>query len=121
MAKVLRPILIVEDEPADAYYCRFVLEKHFENPVYAVSNCREASDFLECKKEWSARDNTPPALMLLDVKIPGLPTHELIAKYKSKDGKNVPMWLLTQYPEDVLVEKALNAGAEMLFTKPLDP
>lgn len=121
MAQQPRPILIVEDEPADAYYGRFKLERMFQNPVYIVENCRAAKDFWECEKQWSEREKVPPALVLLDLRVPGTAPSVFVRERKSdKTCKEVPICILTQYPSDLTARKALEEGANMLFRKPLD-
>ena len=118
-----RPILLVEDDPAD----REMLELAFkraavENPVVAVSDGQAALDYLNAEGRF--RERRPPGLpmvIVLDLDMPLMGGHEFLSVIKTKpDLALIPIVILTtsQFDRDLIQSYAL--GANSCITKPGD-
>src|ERR1700751_6175620 len=57
--------------------------------------------------------------ILSDINMPGMPGLELLPKAKAV-RPDVPVIMITAYGDDDTKRKALESGAEDLFTKPID-
>ena len=118
-----RPILLVEDDPAD----REMLELAFkraavENPVVAVSDGQAALDYLNAEGRF--RERRPqglPMVIVLDLDMPLMDGHEFLSVIKTKpDLALIPIVILTtsQFDRDLIQSYAL--GANSCITKPGD-
>ena len=116
-------ILLAEDREEDVILIRKAFEKAgIRNPLFIVRNGEEAINYLTGVARFSDRRQYPlPALLLLDLKMPGA------------DGFDVLRWLKTQpdlvplrvvvltSSEDIRdVNKAYQLGANSFLVKPLD-
>ena len=59
-------------------------------------------------------------LILSDINMPGMTGLELLPKAKAA-RPDVPVIMITAYGDAETKRKALESGAEALFTKPIDP
>ncbi len=114
-------ILLIEDNAADA---RLVQEALADGEVQAqlrwLPSGEEALDYLRQTGE-HANARTLPDLVLLDLNLPGLNGHEVLAAIKSDPALlRVPVVVLTSSanPTDVQVAYGLHANAYLI--KPLD-
>jgi CheY-like chemotaxis protein len=64
----------------------------------------------------------PPALVIVDLRLPGLSGDEVILRMKSHPAtQSIPVIVTTALPQgDPLVKRALAAGALEVFFKPID-
>jgi len=91
-------ILLVEDDPNQVLFIeRAFAQVHVANPLHVVTNGEQAISYL-----WN-RDNPPPSLILLDLKVPrvrGLEVLEWIRK--QPDYRATPVVVVTSSikPED---------------------
>lgn len=109
--KVGARILVVDDNAANVKLARFVLEKRgFE--------VRVATDAEEAQKEIAAN---PPRLILMDVQLPGTDgltlTRQLKADPRTKD---IVIVAFTAFAMESDREKAMAAGCDGFFAKPID-
>ncbi|HNW89586.1 MAG TPA: hypothetical protein PKN48_07970 [Bacteroidales bacterium] len=64
-------ILLVEDNPLDAELTLRTLKKHHvANDIFTVTDGEEALDYLFCKGKYADRENAPPRVIFLDIKLP---------------------------------------------------
>ncbi len=118
MKKQLNTILLIDDNQADNYYHRIIIEgMHITNNIAIALNGLEALTYL--KKE----GQVPPELILLDINMPKMNGWEFLEEYKQLDAKHkakitIIMVTTSANPED---KKRAAATAEVngFTTKPL--
>ncbi len=104
-------ILIVEDHPTMREAMRMVLE-------HEGFDIREASDGASAL---AMATDQPPALMFLDLNIPGTSGSEVLKALKSNPATaNVRVIIVTATGEEGR-EYVLSLGADEYFTKPFSP
>jgi len=70
---MLKPILLVEDNPYDLELTLLALERsHLANDVISVRDGEKALAYLRRESQWSTRKVGNPAVVLLDLKLPKL-------------------------------------------------
>lgn len=109
-------ILVVDDEPDVAELFR----QQFRRDIRAG---RFIMEFALSAAEALARAKTIPdpslILILSDINMPGMSGLELLPKAKAA-RPDVPVIMITAYGDAETKRKALENGAEALFTKPID-
>lgn len=113
-----RPILLVEDNPADLDLTRRAFaRRHLLNPLLVARDGQEALDFIP---RWEAGEALP-LVVLLDLKLPKVHGLEVLRAYKSHPvSQSVPMVVLTTSEEDADVAEAYRLGANSYILKPVD-
>ncbi|MDO9164113.1 MAG: response regulator [Methylococcaceae bacterium] len=113
-------ILLLEDEPADAYLIKVALEegKMLAN-LHHVVDGREGLDFLRHKEQFA--DAPRPDLILLDFNMPRMNGREFLAEIKADPLLNdIPVIVLTTSDVERDVVASYQLGAASFITKPLD-
>lgn len=114
-------ILLVEDEPADAYLVRMALaENHILTDLHHVADGIEAFDFLHKRGDRYAKAPAPD-LILLDLNMPRMNGREFLAAIKHHEHlKAIPVVVMTtsEVEQDILASYKL--GAAGFIVKPLD-
>jgi len=114
-------ILLVEDEPADAYLVRSALQ---EGRVYCklhhVADGIEALAFLH--HQGDQYQNVPrPDMILLDLNMPRMNGRELLAVIKAEETlKAIPVVVLTTSDVERDIVASYHLGAAGYITKPVD-
>jgi two-component system, OmpR family, alkaline phosphatase synthesis response regulator PhoP len=103
-------ILLVDDETNITDLARLYLEREGFKTIFA-RNGLEALDKIESEK---------PALVLLDVMLPGLDGFEVCRRLRFEKN-DVPVIILTARDEDVDKIIGLELGADDYMTKPFNP
>jgi CheY-like chemotaxis protein len=113
-------VLLVEDDPGDVLITKEAFaENKVRNQLSVVSDGVNALQFL--RREGGYADAPRPDLILLDLNLPRMDGHEVLAKIKSdSDLQRIPVVVLTtsDAEEDVLRSYDLHANAYV--TKPVD-
>ena len=104
----MRPILIVEDEPAIADLIEMTLEP-LGQPLIKAHTGNEAANLLE---------STLFDLILLDVMLPGVDGFEICRKVR--EVKNTPIIMVSAKKEDIDKIRGLGLGADDYITKPFN-
>ncbi|HSW93042.1 MAG TPA: response regulator [Gammaproteobacteria bacterium] len=104
-------ILIIEDNLLNLKMMDYLLTaKKYD--VYRAMDAREALSLLETVK---------PALILVDIQLPGMDGLELTRKLKADPRyKHIPVIAITAYAMKTDKEKALAAGCNGYIAKPVD-
>ena len=105
-------ILIVEDEPDILALVTF----HLAKAGYRVSTAANGSDGLRAARE------DRPALIVLDLMLPGMSGFDLIERLRGDDAtRDVAVLMLTARREEADRIRGLSLGADDYLTKPFSP
>jgi CheY-like chemotaxis protein len=113
-----RPIVILEDEPLDAYTMTKELSRVINNPIVPLSSARQVQDFLLRRREYAAlTDKDLPVAMLFDVRIPGLSGFELVQWCKEAGPQiaAIPIVLCSQWND-----RQTSDAENRVLSKPVD-
>ena len=106
-----RPVLIVEDEPDIAEGLRYNLEREGLRAVVAETG--------EKGLELALDKNNPPALVLLDLMLPGMSGSELCRRLRREPAtRRTPIIILTARGSEAERVAGLDLGADDYVTKP---
>ncbi|MCJ8054800.1 response regulator transcription factor [Shinella curvata] len=100
-------ILIVDDEPP----IRKLLRVGLATQDYAVSEAMNAKVAMEMVK------SEKPDLVVLDLGLPDMAGHDLLAKWRG-EGLDLPIVILSSRTDEAGIVKALELGADDYITKP---
>lgn len=81
----------------------------------------ETTTFLDARSAGQALlSGKKPELLLLDINMPGVSGLELLRFIRQRsDSKNLPVIMLTSEAADIMVDTALDLGANAYLTKPM--
>ncbi|PKO81562.1 MAG: two-component system response regulator [Betaproteobacteria bacterium HGW-Betaproteobacteria-13] len=113
-----RPILLVEDNPADLdLTLRAFKRRHLVNPIQVARDGQEALDLLP---GWEAGEPLP-LVVLLDLNLPKVSGLEVLRQFKAcKAACGMPVVVLTTSDEDRDIKTAYELGANSYIMKPVD-
>ena len=113
-------ILLVEDEPGDAYLTTEALKSaKIINRVHLVEDGVDAMAFLRREPPHAAAPR--PDLILLDLNLPRKDGRQVLAEIKSDPSLNsIPVVVLTTSNADEDVLQSYNLHANCYITKPVD-
>lgn len=100
-------ILVVDDEPP----IRKLLRVGLTAEGYAIVEATNARDAME------KVEADPPDLILLDLGLPDMQGHDLLAKWRN-DLLDLPIIILSSRTDETGIVKALELGADDYVTKP---
>ena len=103
-------VYLVEDEDEVSASLRALLTAH----GYTVVACASGEAFLECF------DASAKAVMLLDLRLPGMSGMELQA-HLNETGHHIPIVILTAHGDVPVAVQSMRAGAYDFIEKPSDP
>jgi adenylate cyclase len=104
-------IILVDDNPANLRIGKNVLSEK-----YTVATAPSAP------KLFSLLENNHPALILLDIDMPGMDGYEAIKVLKlNQETKDIPVIFLTGMTDSQDEEKGRTLGAVDYVTKPFEP
>ena len=113
--KELRTILLAEDNPKDVELTLEALSDYnLANEVVVVNDGEAALDWLHRRGAYANRPPEPPALILLDLKMPKVDGLEVLKEIKSSESLRViPVVMLSSSREerDLLVSYGLGVNA----------
>ncbi len=118
-----RPILIVEDLPADARLIgRSMKKARVANPLQYVADGEQAIEYLGGVGEYADREKHPlPVLVLLDLKLPKRDGFEVLEWIRQTDGlRRLPVVVLTSSNRSPDVNRAYDLGANSYLVKPVE-
>jgi CheY-like chemotaxis protein len=118
---MLKPILLVEDNPKDLELTLLALEKSkLANDVVTVRDGAEALDYLFRKGPYADRTVGNPAVILLDLKLPKVDGLQVLQAVKGDPGlKAVPVVMLTTSREEQDVVRSYALGVNAFVVKPV--
>lgn len=118
---MLKPILLVEDNPRDLELSLLALEKsNLANEVVTVRDGKEALDYLFRRGAYAERQQGNPAVVLLDLKLPKVDGIEVLEKIKAEPTlQAVPVVMLTTSREEKDLLRSYQLGVNAYVVKPV--
>jgi len=119
-----KPVLQVEDEEHDVIFMQLAFEQAaVSHPLAVVSDGQEAIAYLQGEGKFSNRQAYPlPALVLLDLKLPRVPSLEVLQWIRAQPALgSVPVLIISSSDQDADVEAAYRLGADAYIVKPAAP
>jgi CheY-like chemotaxis protein len=119
---MLKPILLVEDNPHDLELTLIALSKsQLANEVVVVRDGAEALDYLNRRGEYRSRPVGNPAVVLLDLKLPKVDGLEVLKEIReSETFKSIPVVMLTSSKEEQDLLRSYALGVNAYVVKPVD-
>ena len=119
---MLKPILLVEDNPNDLELTLIALEKsQLANEVIVLRDGAEALDYLNCQGAFVGRPAGNPAVILLDLKLPKVDGLEVLRHIRSTPNlKSSPVVMLTSSKEEQDLLRSYELGVNAYVVKPVD-
>jgi len=106
-----KPVLIIEDDPDIAEGLRYNLEREGLEAVVAPTGEQGLADALDARR--------PPALIILDLMLPGMSGTELCRRLRREPAtRRTPIMMLTARTDEADRISGLDLGADDYITKP---
>ncbi len=113
------PILHIEDNDADFEAVTHLFEKG--GVTMPISRCKdgdEALDYLFQRKVYFSQAPRP-SLVILDLNLPGISGHSVLAAMKSDEAlRTIPVLILSSSAHQPDIDASYKAGANSYFMKP---
>jgi len=115
-------ILLVEDSAHDAELTQRALKRRgLVNDIAWVKDGVEALDYLFCEGSYAGRDNGPPKLVLLDLKMPRMDGLQVLERLKTSEAtRQIPVVMLTSSREEGDLISSYSLGVNSYIVKPVD-
>jgi len=122
LRNIANTILIVEDNPDDFYALKRVFERaELHNPVIHCETGEEALDYLNGRGSYADADVERPALILLDINLPGMKGMDVLQAIRAEPTlKSVPVIMLTSSRDDRDVLASFQGRADAYLVKPAE-
>jgi CheY-like chemotaxis protein len=119
---MIKHILLAEDDPRDVELTLAALAEHnLANSVLVVHDGEEALDYLYCRGKFKTRENGPPVVVLLDLKMPKVSGLEVLKIIKAEEHlKTIPVVVLTSSREEPDLIESYQHGVNAYVVKPVD-
>ncbi|WP_341520157.1 response regulator [Pseudomonas sp. G.S.17] len=119
---MLKPILLVEDNPHDLELTLIALERsQLANEVIVVRDGADALDYLFRRNAYAQRLDGNPAVLLLDLKLPKVDGLQVLeAVRQSEELRSIPIVMLTSSREEPDLSRAYQLGVNAYVVKPVE-
>ncbi|TDV58164.1 response regulator receiver domain-containing protein [Pseudomonas graminis] len=119
---MLKPILLVEDNPNDLELTLVALERsQLANEVIVLRDGAEALDYLLRRNQHEDRVAGNPAVLLLDLKLPKVNGLEVLkAIRETEELRSIPVVMLTSSREEPDLDRAYSLGVNAYVVKPVE-
>jgi CheY-like chemotaxis protein len=119
---MLKPILLVEDNPHDLELTLIALERsQLANEVIIARDGAEALDYLFLRGDHAGRMQGNPAVILLDLKLPKVDGLEVLHEIRQTPAlKSIPVVMLTSSKEEQDLLRSYELGVNAYVIKPVD-
>lgn len=119
---MLKPILLVEDNPKDLELTLIALGKsNLANEVIAVRDGAECLDYLHMRGAYADRPKGHPAVVLLDLKLPKVDGLQVLEEIKqNRELQGVPVVMLTTSREEQDLVRSYKLGVNAYVVKPVN-
>jgi CheY-like chemotaxis protein len=122
MTSMLKPILLVEDNPHDLELTLIALSKsQLANQVVICRDGAEALDYLLQRGDYAGRSAGNPAVVLLDLKLPKVDGLEVLKTVRETQAlRSMPVVMLTSSKEEQDLVRSYELGVNAYVVKPVD-
>jgi CheY-like chemotaxis protein len=119
---MLKPILLVEDDPRDLELTLVALERsQLANDVVIVRDGEAALEYLLRQGQHADRSEGNPAVVLLDLKLPKVNGLEVLQTVRATESlRSVPVVMLTSSHEETDVLRSYQLGVNAYVVKPVE-
>jgi CheY-like chemotaxis protein len=119
---MLKPILLVEDNPHDLELTLVALERsQLANEVIIMRDGAEALDYLLRHGDYASRADGNPAVLLLDLKLPKVDGLEVLKTVReTAELRSIPVVMLTSSREEPDLARAYELGVNAYVVKPVE-
>ena len=119
---MLKPILLVEDDPRDLELALVALERsQLANEVIIVRDGEAALEYLGRAGQYAGRAEGNPAVVLLDLKLPKVNGLEVLQSVRSTEPlRSIPVVMLTSSHEETDVLRSYQLGVNAYVVKPVE-
>ena len=119
---MLKPILLVEDNPHDLELTLVALERsQLANDVIVMREGAEALDYLHRRGDHADRADGNPAVLLLDLKLPKVDGLEVLKTVRdTPELRSIPVVMLTSSREEPDLVRAYELGVNAYVVKPVE-
>ena len=119
---MLKPILLVEDNPHDLELMLIALERsQLANDVVVMRDGAEALSYLQRTGAYADRADGNPAVLLLDLKLPKVDGLEVLKTVReTTELRRIPVVMLTSSREEPDLMKAYELGVNAYVVKPVE-
>ncbi|MCF5669173.1 response regulator [Pseudomonas marginalis] len=119
---MLKPILLVEDDPNDLELTLVALERsQLANEVVVVRDGAEALDYLFKRNMFEDRADGNPAVLLLDLKLPKVDGLQVLESIRATEElRSIPVVMLTSSREEPDLSRAYQLGVNAYVVKPVE-
>ncbi len=118
----LKTILLVEDSMADAEMAVDALrEAKLLNPIVHVEDGVECMDYLHRRGRFADREDSDPAVVLLDIKMPRMDGLEVLKQMRGDARmRRIPVVILSSSREESDLARSWDLGVNAYVLKPVD-
>lgn len=118
----IRPILLAEDNPNDVELILAAFkEARFLNEIHVTPDGEQALDYLHRRGAYAGRSGPPPAVLLLDLKMPKVDGREVLRAVRADPSlRHLPIVVLTSSREESDLLSSYELGANAFVVKPVD-
>ena len=118
----LKTILLVEDSMADAEMAIDALrEAKLLNLIVHVEDGVECMDYLLRRGRFADRENSDPAVVLLDIKMPRMDGLEVLKQMRGDEQlRRIPVVILSSSREESDLARSWDLGVNAYVLKPVD-
>lgn len=119
---MLKPILLVEDNPRDLELTLLALERsQLANEVIVLRDGADALDYLLRRNTYAGRAEGNPAAMLLDLKLPKVDGLQVLAQVRAHPQlRSIAIVMLTSSQEQPDLQRAHALGVSAYLVKPVE-
>ena len=113
-------ILLVDDDPAGAELTAAALQElGYGAGVSMASDGEEALDFLFRRGPFNSAPETPPAVVLLDLKMPKVDGHEVLRQIRADPRlRRTRVVVLTSSDQEADIKRSRELGSDAYLVKP---
>lgn len=117
-----RPILFADDSPHDVELTLAALREHkIANEIVVVNDGVEVLDYLYARGRFAGREAGPPAVVLLDLKMPKMDGLDVLRIAKDDPVlRTIPIVMLTSSREEQDLVRSYQLGVNSYVLKPVD-
>ncbi len=119
---MLKPILLVEDDPRDLELTLVALERsQLANEVVVLRDGAQALDYLRREGQHAERAEGSPAVILLDLKLPKVNGLEVLEAVRGSPAlRSIPVVMLTSSQQETDVVRSYELGVNAYVVKPVE-